>query len=136
MIESDKNTGLDYLKSLSLSSPPRNSVYSIPLPAGWDIDHLSYSSLDMYSQCMFKGVAMSLRAVVQEETPEIVFGKAFHRLAELVGRGTAVPIAMDDVIREFQLTSDQLKTLEAVWQGWYNPEKFNTSSALPLPARK
>ncbi|MGC8646926.1 MAG: RecB family exonuclease [Thermoplasmata archaeon] len=122
MIEYDKSIGLDYLKSLS--SLPRNNVYSIPLPAGWDISHLSYSSLDMYSQCMFKGVAMSLKVVVQEETPEIIFGKAFHRLAELVGKGTSIPIAIDDVVREFQLTPDQIKALESAWQGWYNPEKF------------
>jgi CRISPR/Cas system-associated exonuclease Cas4 (RecB family) len=112
------STDISNLKNMSYKF--QNGKYIISFPGV--PDHVSFSFLDSFSECPVKAVFSKLVKV--PETPEQVLGKAFHRIAELVGRGKSFEEAEKESIKEFNLNASDVIILENMWNSWYNPEKF------------
>ena len=112
------STDISNLKNMSYKF--QNGKYIISFPGV--PDHVSFSFLDSFSECPVKAVYSKL--VKAPETPEQVLGKAFHRIAELVGRGKSFEEAEKEAIKEFNLNTNDVIILENMWNSWYNPEKF------------
>ena len=112
------NNDISNLKNMSYKF--QNGKYIISFPG--IPDHISFSFLDLFSECPVK--ALYSKLVKVPETPELVIGKAFHRIAELVGRGVSFDEAEKESIKEFNLNTNDVIILENMWNSWYNPEKF------------
>jgi len=112
------NNDISNLKNMSYKF--LNGKYIISFPS--IPDHISFSFLDLFSECPVK--ALYSKLVKVPETPELVIGKAFHRIAELVGRGKSFDEAEKESIKEFNLNTNDVIILENMWNSWYNSEKF------------